>query len=59
MNITLNADEIKTIIAIYFSIPQEDIRVGTIEIKKNMRVDHEPMAVIKNCDMSGIDIAKN
>ena len=47
MNITLNADEIKTIIAIYFSIPQEDIRVGTIEIKKNIRVDHESMAVIK------------
>ena len=47
MIVSLNADEIKSIIADYFSISEDDVRVGTIEIKKNMRIDYEPSATIK------------
>lgn len=56
MIVSLNADEIKSIIADYLSISEDDVRVGTIEIKKNMRIDYEPSAAIKNCDIGDLNI---
>lgn len=58
MIVSLNADEIKSIIADYFSISEDDVRVGTIEIKKNMRIDYEPSATIKNCDIRDLNVTK-
>lgn len=58
MIVSLNVDEIKAIIAEYFSVPEDDVRVGTIEIKKNMRIEHEPSAAIRNCDMRDLNIVK-
>lgn len=58
MIVSLNADEIKSIIADYFSISEDDVRVGTIEIKKNMRIDYEPSAAIKNCDIRDLNVTK-
>lgn len=58
MTVSLNVDEIKAIIAEYFSVSEDDVRIGTIEIKKNMRIDHEPSAAIKNCDIRDLNIVK-
>ena len=56
MTVSLNVDEIKAVIAEYFSVPEDDVRIGTIEIKKNMRIDYEPSAAIRNCDMRNLKI---
>ena len=58
MIVSLNVDEIKAIIAEYFSVPEDDVRVETIEIKKNMIIEHEPSAAIRNCDMRDLNIVK-
>lgn len=58
MTVSLNADEIKAIIAEYFSISEDDIRVGTIETKNGMKIEHLPTVAIRNCDMCEFTIVK-
>lgn len=59
MTITLNADEIQTIIAEYFDTKKENVRVGTNEFRKGFdKFEYLPTAAIKDCDMRNLNIVK-